>query len=294
MNKTIFEGIAPALVTPFKNGEVDYVSLEKIVDFQIKSGTKNLVLFGTTAEAPTLTFEEEDKIFELVKKRVSKDVKLIVGTGCNDTLTVIRRSIDAKSMGADGLLIVTPYFNKCTQKGLIRHYTQVIEAAKIPVIIYNSPGSTGINIEPETALELSKNPYVAGIKESSGNIEHILKLFHVLDGKMAIYSGDDELDYLMFSLGALGALSVTANIAPKQKQELFDLVKKGEHKKALEIHKKMYELNNRLFIEINPIPLKAALKHMGLCDDELRMPLTRIEEDNRKLLIETLEGSNIK
>jgi len=289
MNQILFKGIAPALITPFKNGEVDYQSLEKIVDYQIKNGVKNLVLLGTTSEASTLTFEEEDAIIEFVKKRVPKDIKLIVGTGSNDTLTAIRRSIDAKNMGADVLLIVTPYYNKCTQKGLINHYTQIIEAAKIPVIIYNVPSRTGLNIEPATALELSKNPFVAGLKEASGNIQQILKMFHLLENKMAIYSGDDELDYLMFSLGAMGAISVTANAAPKQKVELFDLIQKGDFVNALNNHKNLYELNKALFCEVNPIPVKAALKHLGLCDDELRMPLTRIEETNRKMLTAVID-----
>jgi len=285
MNKIVFEGVAPALVTPFKNGEVDYASLEKVLDYQIKSGTKTLVLLGTTSEASTLTFEEEDKIFEFVKKRVPKDIKLIVGTGSNDTLTVIRRSLDAKNMGADALLIVTPYYNKCTQKGLVAHYTQVTEAAKMPVIVYNVPSRTCLNITPETALELSKNPWIVGIKEASSDIEQVLKMFHLLEGKMAIYSGDDEMDYLFFALGAAGAISVTANIAPMQKNELFDLVKKGDHVGALKNHKKMYELNNTLFIDVNPIPVKAALKHKGIiADDELRMPLTKLDDDKRKIL----------
>jgi len=291
MNNILFEGIAPALITPFKNGEVDYQALTKILDYQIKNGVKNLVVLGTTSEASTLTFEEEDKIIAFIKKSVPKGTKLIIGTGSNDTLTAIRRSIDAKNMGADGLLIVTPYYNKCTQAGLIKHYTQIAEAVKIPIIIYNVPSRTGFNIEPATALELSKNPYIAGIKEAGGNIQQIQKLFHLLDGKMAVYSGDDELDFIMFSMGAKGAISVTANVAPKQKCELFDLIKKGDMARALKNHKNLYELNKVLFCEVNPIPVKAALHHLGLCDNELRMPLTPIEESNRKILAGVIDNA---
>lgn len=290
MKKTLFEGISTALITPFKNGKVDFDGLKKLIKHQMDGGVKTFVVLGTTAETSTLTFEEEDAIFEFVKKETKGKVTLIVGTGSNDTQTAIRRSIDAKNAGADGILVVTPYYNKATQKGLIAHYTQIAEAAKLPVILYNVPGRTGMEIAPETALELSKNQYIVGIKEASGNIAHITKLANMLEGKLDIYSGDDGLDYLFYALGAKGSISVTANVLPKQKNDMYNLFKKGDLKKALAIHNKLFEINKVLFCEVNPIPAKAACNIIGICSDEMRMPLTAMEPDNRKKLEQALKN----
>jgi len=285
MNNVLFEGCATALVTPFKNGEVDYDALGKILDHQINGGIKTIVLLGTTSEASTLEFKEEDMIIEFAKKRINGKAKIIIGTGSNDTKTVVKRSIDAKNMGADGLLVVTPYYNKCTQKGLVAHYKAVTDAVKIPVIVYNVPARTGMNMTPETVLELAKNPYIMGLKEASGNLDQIVRLAQMLDGKMALYSGEDGFDYVYLALGAKGMISVAANAFPKQKVALAEAMKKGDFAKGRAEHNKMLEMNNVLFCEVNPIPVKAMMHHLGLCSDEMRAPLTTIEEPNREKLI---------
>ena len=286
MNNILFEGCAPALVTPFKNGEVDYDALGKIIEHQISGGIKTIVLLGTTSEASTLEFEEEDQILEFAMKKINGRAKVIVGTGSNDTKTVVKRSIDAKNMGADGLLVVTPYYNKCTQKGLIAHYKAVTDAVQMPIIIYNVPSRTGMNMTPDTVLELAKNPYIAGLKEASGNIDQIVTLAAQLDGKMALYSGEDAFDYVYLALGATGMISVAANAFPKQKVALYDAMKAGDYAKGKQEHAKMLEMNNVLFCEVNPIPVKAMMHHLGLCSDEMRAPLTTIEDAGRKKLVD--------
>jgi len=285
MNNILFEGCAVALVTPFKDGQVDFDALGKIIDHQLAGGIKTIVLLGTTSEASTLGFCEEDAIIKFAKDKIKTRAKIIIGTGSNNTTTAIKRSIDAKNAGADGLLVVTPYYNKCTQAGLVAHYNAIADAVKIPIIAYNVPGRTGMNMTPETVLALSKNPYIVGLKEASGNIDQIVRLANLLDGKMALYSGEDSLDYVYLALGAKGMISVAANAFPKQKVALCDAMKKGDFKKGLQIHNEMLEMNNVLFCEVNPIPIKAMLHHLGLCSDEMRAPLTVIEEENRAKLI---------
>lgn len=286
MNNTLFEGCATALITPFKNGQVDYDALGKIIEHQIAGGIKTIVLLGTTSEASTLEFEEEDKIILFAKEKINGRAKIIVGTGSNDTKTVVQRSIAAKNMGVDGLLVVTPYYNKCTQKGLVAHYKTVTDAVKMPVIAYNVPARTGMNITPDTVKILCDNPYIVGLKEASGNFDQIVRLAQMLEGKnMVLYSGEDAFDYLYLALGAKGMISVAANAFPKQKVALYDAMKKGDFKKARDEHNKMLEMNNVLFCEVNPIPVKAMMHHLGLCSDEMRAPLTVIEDADREKLV---------
>jgi 4-hydroxy-tetrahydrodipicolinate synthase len=285
MNNILFEGCATALVTPFKNGQVDFDALGKLLEHQIAGGVKTIVLLGTTSEASTLEFEEEDAIIEFATKQINGRAKIIVGTGSNDTKTVVKRSIDMKKMGVDGLLVVTPYYNKCTQKGLVAHYKAITDATQMPVIIYNVPARTGMNMTPETVLELSKNPFVVGLKEASGNIDQIVKLANILEGKLALYSGEDSLDFLYLALGAKGMISVCANAFPKQKVALYTAMQKGDFTQARKLHNDMLEMNTVLFCEVNPIPVKAMLHHLGLCSDEMRAPLTTIEDANREKLV---------
>lgn len=294
MNRILFEGCATALVTPFKNGQVDYNALGMLLEHQIKGGIKTIVLLGTTSEASTLEFEEEDKILLYAKEKINGRAKIIVGTGSNDTKTAVQRSIDAKKMGAEGLLVVTPYYNKCTQKGLVAHYKAITDAVQLPVIAYNVPARTGMNMTPETALALSANPYIVGLKEASGNFDQIVRLANVLQGKMALYSGEDAFDFAYLALGATGMISVTANAFPKEKAALYDAMKKGDLAKARELHNKMYEINSVLFCEVNPIPVKAMVHHLGLCSDEMRAPLTIIEDANREKLIAAYKKLNKK
>jgi len=293
MNKILFEGISVALVTPFKNGAVDYDALENIINFQNKGGIGAFIILGTTAEASTLSIVEQNEIIAFTRKVINGRAKIIVGTGSNCTATAVQRAQEVKAMDVDGLLVVTPYYNKCTQAGLVAHYNQIANAVKMPIIAYNVPQRTGVSINVQTAVELSENPHIVGLKEASGNISHIMELSLALENKMAIYSGDDELDYLFYTLGAHGSISVTANIMPKQKIELFNLVRglprsARRQDEALVLHNQLLGINGKLFCEVNPIPVKAALHHLGLCTDEMRMPLTTIEEPNRRMLVETL------
>jgi 4-hydroxy-tetrahydrodipicolinate synthase len=285
MNNILFEGCAPALVTPFRNGEVDFDALGEIIEHLIKGGIRAMVVLGTTGEAPTLEYEEEDAIVKFAKTKINGRAKMIVGTGSNDTKTAIKRSIDAKNMGADGVMLMTPYYNKATQKGLVAHFTAIADAVKIPVILYNVPGRTGMNMAPETMLELSKNKYMAGVKEASYDVAHINRVYELLSGKMAVYSGNDDLNFLHLAMGATGVISVTGNAFPEKLVELCALVKSGKLAQARALHNKMLEMNTVLFNEVNPIPIKAMMHHLGLCSDEMRAPLTVIEPANREKLI---------
>jgi len=282
--EVLFEGMSVALVTPFKNGEVDFDALGRIIEFQIGEGIKTFVVLGTTAETSTLSFDEQDEIIAFVKKVVGNRAKIIVGTGGNNTKVVIERSLRVKEMRVDGLLMVTPYYNKATQNGLVEHFTQIADAVQMPVIVYNVPGRTGVNMNVDTVVRLAGNPYIVGIKEASGNVVQLVELVKALDGKMAIYSGEDALDFLFYVLGCEGSVSVTANVFPKQKVELFEHVRNGDLIKARELHNKLLDINNQLFCEPNPIPVKSALEMLGLCSSEMRMPLTTIESHNRKIL----------
>ena len=288
MNKILFQGCAPAMVTPFKQGRVDFEALERIIEHLINNGIKTIVVLGTTGETSTLEYEEENEIIRFAKKRMEGRAIMIVGTGSNSTKTAVERSLNAKELGVDGLLVVTPYYNKCTQRGLVEYYMAIADTVKMPVIAYNVPSRTGLNMTPETALELSQNPYIVGLKEASGNIQQIIQLAKILQGKMALYSGDDVLNYLILALGGQGMISVTANALPSQLVALYAAIQEGNYIEARNLHNQLYEINNALFCEVNPIPVKAALCYMGICSDELRLPLTTIEHINRKKVIKAL------
>jgi len=284
--ENIFEGISVALVTPFTNGTVDFDALGNIIEFQIAGGIRTFIVLGTTAETSTLTIEEQNEIIAFAKRVINGRAKVIIGTGSNNTATTIERSLEVKAMGVDGLLVVTPYYNKCTQNGLVEHFTQIANAVQMPIIIYNVPGRTNVNINVDTALRLSANKHIVGIKEASGNFSQIMEMSRVLEGKMAMYSGDDATDYLFYLLGGVGSISVTANVLPAEKIKVFELVRNGKIAEARELHNRLLDINNQLFCEPNPIPVKAVLANLGLCKDEMRMPLTVIEDENRKKVLE--------
>lgn len=288
MNNVIFKGSCVALITPFKNNEVDYEALEKIINYQIENGTSAILVLGTTGEPPTLTVEEKHKIIKFANKVINKRVKMIVGTGGNNTQKVVEDSKFAIENGADALLVVTPYYNKCTQNGLIAHYNYITEKLKFPIIVYNVPGRTGVNIQVKTAKVLAENPYICGIKEASGNIDQITELCATLNDKFAIYSGDDALNYTFMTLGAMGGISVTANVYPKHVSNVIDYCFKGEWENARRLHEKLLPVNKAMFIEVNPIPVKAAMEIEGLCEGKLRLPLTSIEEENKAKLINVI------
>lgn len=294
MNQVVFKGSCVALITPFKNDKVDYQSLEKLLNYQLDNGTDAILVLGTTGEPSTMTAEEKHEIINFSKKVIGNKAKLIVGTGGNNTQKVIEDSLYAKEHGADALLIVTPYYNKCTQNGLVKHYQMIAKAVKMPIIAYNVPGRTGVNILPETAVKLADIPEICGIKEASGNISQIVTICKELKGKMAVYSGDDSLNYTIAALGGLGSISVTANILPKQVKEVVDLCLNNNFKLACEKHEALLEINKNLFVEVNPIPVKYAAEVMNLCGGEIRMPLTELEDKNKEIVKNSLKNYGIK
>lgn len=278
----IFEGSAVAIITPFlENGDVDYDQLKKLVEFHIEHKTDAIVICGTTGEASTLSHEEH---LECVKKCVEfadHRIKVIAGTGSNCTATAIYLSTEAASYGVDGLLVVTPYYNKATQKGLIAHFTAIADAVDVPIILYNVPSRTGCNILPETAVELAKNvENIVAIKEASGNIGQIVKLAALADGCIDIYSGNDDQVVPLLALGGKGVISVTANIIPEDTHDMVRKYLDGDVAGALALQLKAIDLCNALFCEVNPIPVKKACELMGLCGGGLRMPLTEMEPAN--------------
>ena len=287
--KSVFEGSGVAIATPFRDGKVDFEALGKMIDFQIANGTDAIVVLGTTGEAATLSQEERCEVIKFSAQAISRRAKFIVGTGSNNTQIAIQNSLFAQSCGADGVLVVTPFYNKCTQNGLVEHYKAISDAINVPIIAYNVPGRTGVNILPDTAVKLAEIDHVCGIKEASGNISQIVELCHKLKNKMAIYSGDDGLNLLFMTLGASGVISVTANVLPKEIKELVSLAKRGKVAKAGLLHDKLWEINKNLFVEVNPIPVKFALSHMGLCQNELRLPLTPLQKENEKVVSSSLE-----
>lgn len=284
MNKVIFKGSCVAIVTPMKNGKVDFDSFEKLLNFQIENGTSAILVLGTTGEPPTLTAEEKHEVIKFANRVINKRVKLIVGTGGNNTEKVVEDSKFAIENGADALLVVTPYYNKCTQNGLIEHYSYITDKIKFPIIVYNVPGRTGVNIQVKTAQKLAENEFICGIKEASGNIDQITELCAVLGDKLAIYSGDDALNYVFMTLGAMGGISVTANVFPREVAQVIDDCFAGNFDSARKLHEKLLPVNKGMFIEVNPIPVKTAMEMVGLCGSEMRLPLTQMEKENKDKL----------
>ena len=292
----IFKGSGVALVTPFdKNGNIDYKALKRLIDFQIENGTDSIIICGTTGESSTLSYEEHNKCIETCIEYVNGRIPVIAGTGSNCTKSAIKLSKEAESMGADGLLIVTPYYNKTTQQGLINHYTKIAEKVETPIILYNVPSRTGCNLEPETIYEITKqNPNVAGVKEASGNITNVAKIMDLTEGKISIYSGNDDQIVPILSLGGSGVISVIANILPKETHELVMNYLKGNIEASRKEQIKMLKLCKALFKEVNPIPVKKALELMGMCDGTLREPLIEMQEENTKQLIKEMKNYGIK
>lgn len=282
--KCLFKGSAVALVTPMKNNNVDFDAFEKLLKIQMEAKTDAVVVLGTTGEPSTLSREEKNDIISFAKGVLDGKCKLIVGTGGNNTRAVIHDSLIAKTLGADGLLVVTPYYNKATDKGLLLHYDTIARCVDLPIILYNVPSRTGVNLKPELVMRLAKTKNIVGIKEASGNINQIVKLFHLVGNDIAIYSGEDQLNYLFLTMGASGVISAAANVAPKHIKKICDLALNGQFSHALKLQNKMYDLNNSLFLEVNPIPVKTALNMQGVINEEFRLPLCEMEEKNKRVL----------
>ena len=287
--KAVFTGSCVALITPFKNNSIDKERLVNLINFQLENKTDAILVLGTTGEPATMTKEEKISVMDIAKKTIGERAKLIIGAGSNSTQGAIENAKLAKEHGADAILIVTPYYNKCTQKGLVEHYKQIAKEVDLPIIAYNVPGRTGVNILPETAVKLSEIPQICGIKEASGNISQIISLCSKLKNKTAVYSGDDSLNYVFMTLGANGCISVTANILPKQVKQVIDNCLSNNYALALKQHENLLDINKNLFIEVNPIPVKFASKLINLSNGEVRLPLTELEDVNKEIITKNLK-----
>lgn len=287
---TIFKGAGVALVTPFRDDyKVDFSSLEKLIEFQISNGTNAIITCGTTGEPSTMTTEEEREVIKFVIKKVNGRVPVIVGAGSNDTQTALDNCRFCKDAGADGLLIVSPYYNKCTQKGLVKYYTMLADETDLPIIVYNIKGRTGINIDVDTMKEIAKHPNIVGLKEASGDMNQIMAMLHTLKDQIAIYSGDDSLTLPMVALGASGVISVASNIVPKEMCQLCELTREGKLSDAVALNDKLTPLFKDLFIEVNPIPVKYAMNKLGMNAGKLRLPLTELEDAHKSVLDKVLK-----
>lgn len=282
----IFKGAGVALVTPMKEDlSVDYEKLEELVNFHVENGTDAIIICGTTGEAATLSHEEHLDVIKACVEYTKKRIPVVAGTGSNCTETAIYLSKKAEEYGADGLLVVSPYYNKATQDGLVKHFTAVADSVKIPILLYNVPSRTGCNILPETIVKLVKNvDNIVGVKEASGNISQVAKLMELAEGQVDLYSGNDDQIVPVLSLGGIGVISVLSNIAPKETHDIVAKYLDGDTKGSLELQLKYLSVIDALFKEVNPIPVKKALNLMGKKAGSLRMPLTDMSETNTAIL----------
>ncbi|HEY6008001.1 MAG TPA: 4-hydroxy-tetrahydrodipicolinate synthase [Geobacteraceae bacterium] len=280
----MFKGSIVAIVTPFRNGAVDEEKLRELVEFQLTNGTDAIVPCGTTGEASTLDYDEHMNVIKIVVEQVAKRVPVIAGTGSNSTAEAIELTQKAKEVGADGCLLVTPYYNKPTQEGLVRHYTAVATAVAIPQILYNVPGRTGVNLLPETVARIAVQKNVVAIKEATGSLQQASEVIALCGDQIDVLCGDDFITFPMMACGAKGVISVLANIMPKAVGDLTDAFFAGDLEKARQLHLKTLKIGNAMFIESNPIPVKTALGLMGKCSDELRLPLCPMGEANKAKL----------
>jgi len=275
----IFRGVATAIITPTNANGVDYEAFGRLIDWQIEEGINAIVVCGTTGENPTLSDDEHKECIRFCVERVNHRVPVVAGTGSNDTAHAIEMTKYACSVGADAILVVTPYYNKATQKGLVAMFTAIADASTVPMIVYNVPSRTGVGIEPATYVELAKHPRIAAIKEANGDISKIAKTAQLLRGALDIYSGNDDQIVPIMSLGGIGVISVLSNVAPRKTVELCDRWFAGDVQGAAALQLEMLPLINALFSEVNPIPVKAAMAAMGFCENYLRLPLTPMSDE---------------
>ena len=284
MAKRVFQGSLVALVTPFRDGKVDEATLKELVEFQIKNGTDAIVPCGTTGESPTLDHDEHNRVVDIVITAVNKRIPVVAGTGSNSTAEAISLTRHAKQAGADGALIVLPYYNKPTQKGLTEHCRAIADAVDLPLILYNIPGRTGVNMLPETVAQLADHPNIIRMKEATGNLEQMTQDIVLCGDKLSFLSGDDTLTLPLMAVGGRGIISVVANIVPRDVADMTHAFLNGDWKRARELHLKLFPLSQAMFIETNPIPVKTALAMMGKIREEFRLPLCPMTEANRKKL----------
>jgi 4-hydroxy-tetrahydrodipicolinate synthase len=284
----IFKGVMTAIVTPFRDGVVDEVSLRALIDWQIKSGVDGLVPCGTTGEAATITYEEHERIIRITVEQVAGRVPVLAGAGSNSTVNAIRLAKQAKIAGADGQLQVTPYYNKPTQEGLYQHFKAIAAVVDLPMVLYNVPGRTSVNMLPETVLRLTEIDSIVGLKEASGNMEQVKKILADVPSKFGIYSGEDALNLEIYKAGGKGAVSVTSNVDPSAVSQVWDRFSNGNVDEAARLQSELAALNKIMFIETNPIPAKTVLSLMGRCKEEFRLPMTPMSGPHKEELLSVL------
>lgn len=293
MKTPIFEGMATAIITPLTENGIDYEAFGKLIDWQIEQGINALVVCGTTGEASTLSDDEHRDAIAFAVKRANKRVPIIAGTGSNDTEYALDLTRCACEAGADAILVVTPYYNKATQNGLIKMFTAIADASTVPVILYDVPSRTGMGIEPQTVAVLAEHPNIVGLKAASGNISKIAETAHLCGDKIHIYSGNDDQVVPIMALGGKGCISVLSNILPKESVLMCKKFFDGDIKGATQMQLDYIPLINALFSEVNPIPVKAAMAKMGYCEDYLRLPLTQMEDAHREVLFREMRKAGI-
>jgi len=290
----MLKGSYVALITPFKNNSIDYEALEKLLEFHLNNHTDGILLCGTTAETPSLAGDEKNLLNSFSMKKISGKVPVMIGTGTNNLNHTLSQTIRAKEMGADYALIVTPYYNKPTQEGLYLYYSEIAKNCTIPIVIYNVPSRTGVNILPSTVVRLAqKHPNIIGIKEASANILQTSEIIRDLDDDFSLMSGEDALTFPLLTCGAKGVISVTANIIPEKMHDLCQLTFESKYKEALELHNSLLEIHRLMFLETNPIPVKESLHLMGMIEREIRLPLCKISESHLQELKTGLKNCGI-
>ncbi len=285
--RSIFKGSIVALITPFrKNGSIDHGLVRELVEWHIASGTDAIVPCATTGESPTLSHDEHDEVIATVVKAVNKRIPVLAGCGSNCTEESLRLIKHAESVGADGALVITPYYNKPTQEGMLAHYESLASATKLPIVIYNVPGRTGVNIKPETVAKLAKIENIVGIKEASGSLDQASEIMRSTD--LDVLSGEDSLNFPLMAIGAVGVISVVANVVPDLVAKLADAVQNGDMEEGRRLHKLLFPLSKALFAETNPCPVKAAMAMLGKCENVLRLPLVPVRKDTEELVRKAL------
>ncbi|MBQ8284484.1 MAG: 4-hydroxy-tetrahydrodipicolinate synthase [Clostridia bacterium] len=292
--KGFFYGSATALITPFTDTEVNYPVLDQLIEHQIAGGTDAIVFLGTTGEPSTMTFEEEHVLMDYAVKKVNKRAKVIFGCGSNNTADAVMTAKAAEKFGADGLLAVTPYYNKCTQNGLVAYYKAICEAVSIPVIAYNVPGRTGVEIQPATMAKIAEIPNIAGIKDAGGNMSKTMETIRLVRDKCDVYSGEDALNFPILAVGGAGVISVLSNIVPAEVKQLCNLVKENKLAEAATLNDRLLPLANACFIEVNPIPVKEAMNVLGFNAGAPRAPLTKMEDANREKLVSAMKNFGLE
>ena len=293
MKRIVFKGAGVAIVTPFDEGGINFAELGKMIDYQIKNGTDAIIITGTTGESATMSDEEHKAAIKFAVEHVNKRVPVVAGTGSNDTAYAVQLSQYAENVGADALLVVTPYYNKCTQNGLVAHYTKIADSVNLPIILYNVPSRTGVGIKPETYFKLSKHPRIVATKEANGDLSAMVRTKKLCGDELEIYSGNDDQIVPILSLGGKGVISVLSNVAPKDTHLICQLYFEGKVEAAAKLQIDYSDLIDALFCEVNPIPVKTALKLLGWNVGKLRMPLSEMEPQNLEKLRAALKSHNL-